>query len=345
MRTIPHPTCPVCANGGREVYAALRDRLFGAPGTWRMKRCANPVCGIYWLDPSPTDEDLPIAYRGYYTHSQPDEGSRAGGIRSKVREAYLARRLGYPYRQNKATRMMSWLVSAMPERAHSWLYTYFYLPWVPGGRLLEIGSGSGWQLARMKASGWDVMGLDFDPQAVAASRARGLDVRIGDVRDLALESGSFDAIVMAHVVEHVFDPVGLMRECARLLKPGGRLVAITPNARSIGHRVFGSAWRGLEPPRHIAVFTPKGLRLACTNAGLAVERLDVTARDAANLLLASARTRSAQSNAQSETQIERPRFGQRPPLALRVIAGVERVGNDLGFSWGEELVLTGRKPS
>lgn len=338
MRKVAQPSCPVCKSRGTEAYSALRDRLFGAPGTWRMVHCVNAACGIYWLDPSPTPEDLPVAYRGYYTHSQPDEILRIDGFRSNVRAAFLARRLGYPNQEGPGTRLISHLVPFMPEREQSWLYSYFYLPWVTGGRLLEIGCGSGWQLARMKQAGWDTMGLDFDPEAAKAARQRGLDVQVGDVRELGLAGGSFDAIVMAHVLEHVFDPVSLLAECKRLLKPGGRLVSITPNGRSLGHRAYRAAWRGLEPPRHIAVFTPGGLRVACDRAGLTVERLDVTARDAANLLLASARTRVAATDA----QIVKPQFGKQPPLALRAVAAVERMGNALGLGWGEELVLTAR---
>jgi len=338
MRNVPHPGCPICNSDGKEAYAALSDRLFGAPGVWRMVRCVNASCGVYWLDPAPVHEDLPIAYRNYYTHSQAPESFRAAGFRSSVREAYLARRLGYPDRESAGARMTSRFVSIDQERVHSWLYTYFHLPWVQGGRLLEVGCGSGWQLSRMKEAGWQTKGVDFDPAAVEAARERGLDVEVGDIRGLGLEAASFDAIVMAHVLEHVFDPVGLLAECKRLLKPAGRLISITPNGASLGHRLFKSSWRGLEPPRHIVVFTPRGLRLACSRAGLAVEKVDVTARDAANLLLASARTRNAISGA----QIERPQFGQRPPFVLRAIAGVERLGNFLGLDWGEELVLTAR---
>ena len=338
MRKAAQPSCPVCGNSGSEAYPALRDRLFGAPGTWRMVVCGNPACGIYWLDPAPLDEDLPVAYRGYYTHSQPDETLRGDGFRKDVREAFLARRLGYPRTIGAGARATSRLVRLMPEREQSWLYTYFYLPWVERGRVLEIGCGSGWQLAHMKQAGWDTLGLDFDPAAAAAARGRGLDVRVGDVRDLHLDAGSFDAVVMAHVLEHVFDAVGLLAECRRLLKPGGRLVSITPNARSLGHRFYKSAWRGLEPPRHIAVFTAGGLNVACDRAGLAVERVDVTARDAANLLLASARTRDAVDDA----QIEKPKFGKLPPVGLRAIAAIERLGNAFGLGWGEELVLTAR---
>ena len=340
MRKLAQPHCPVCQSSGGEAYALLRDRLFGAPDSWRMVRCANGACGMYWLDPAPAPEDLPVAYRGYYTHSQPDEGLRGEGFRFNVRNAFLTRRLGYPGRESLGTRLASLLVPLTSERTQSWLYTYFYLPWVKDGRLLEIGCGSGWQLARMKQAGWITKGLDFDPEAARAARERGLDVEVGDVRDLGLAANSFDAIVMAHVLEHVFDPVGLLTECARLLKPGGRLVSITPNGRSLGHRYFKESWRGLEPPRHIAIFTIAGIGLACARAGLLVERIDVTARDAANLLHVSQGIRRARG----ETQVRRPTFGHRPPWKARVAAWIERTAIGAGFPIGEEMVLTAFKP-
>ena len=340
MRKVAQPCCPVCKSAGSGVYPELRDHLFGAPGTWAMARCVNRDCGIYWLDPAPTKDDLPVAYRGYYTHSNHDDSQRPEGFRSRVRDAFVSRRLGYPPKQDAATRIASHVVAFMAEREQAWLYTYFYLPWTEGGRLLEVGCGSGWQLGRMKEAGWSVQGVDFDPEAVDAAQRRGLDVVVGDVRELGLPAASFDAIVMAHVIEHVFDPVGLLTECARLLKPGGRLVSITPNGQSLGHRIYRSSWRGLEPPRHIAVFTPGGLRLACDGAGLVVERIDVTSRDAANLLLTSARIHRAEGDA----QVVRPSIGQRPPWSARLLALVERVGMVFGLAIGEEAVLTAIKP-
>lgn len=340
MRKVAQPSCPVCNSSGKEAYPALQDCLFGAPGTWRMVRCVNRACGIYWLDAAPLHEDLPLAYRGYYTHSQHDDARRREGFKSSVRDAYVGRMLGYPTRAGPMARALSYLVPLNPERKQSWLYTYFYLPWVEGGRLLEIGCGSGWQLARMKQAGWHTRGLDFDPEAASAARERGLDVEVGDVRELALEANSFDAIVMAHVLEHVFDPVSLLAECRRLLKPGGRLVSITPNGRSLGHRLYRSSWRGLEPPRHIAVFTIAGLGLACQRAGLVVERIDVTARDAANLLLASGRIHHVHGAA----QVVLPSAGHRPPWSTRLLAVLERVAMAFGFQIGEETVLTAVKP-
>ena len=335
MRTVSQPLCPNCGADGVEAYSELRDKLYGAPGTWRMQRCRNARCGVYWGDPAPHPDDLPLAYCNYYTHAYDPEGRRPSDLYVAVRKAYMARRLGYRNGEAWLPRQLSRLVPLLPERSQSALYARFYLPWKRDGRLLEVGCGSGKQLEAMAQAGWIVRGVDFDPQAVAVAHSRGLDVALGDVRTLELPGASFDAIVMAHVLEHVFDPVGLLTECARLLKPGGKLVSITPNADSLGHRIFRRAWRGLEPPRHLVIYTPDGLRLACARAGLAVERVDVTARDAANLLLASARIRKSAHNA----QIRRPQAGMRPPFPLRVLAGIERLGNLAGLAWGEELVL------
>lgn len=338
MKTISQTLCPNCGGEGKEIYSALRDKLYGAPGVWQMKHCQNVVCGVYWTDPAPAPADLPLAYQGYYTHQRDDAKANGKRLSRDVRRAFIDRRLGYPLRTSWLSRQISRVAPLMPERSQSWLYCSFYLPWVENGSVLEIGCGSGWQLEALKRAGWKTQGIDFDPAAVAAARSRGLDVQVGDVRDLGLAAASFDAIVMAHVLEHVFDPVGLLIECKRLLKPGGRLVSITPNGRSLGHRIYGPAWRGLEPPRHIVVFTPNGLRHACHRASLHVERLDVTARDAANLLLVSARIRRA-----GETeQIRRPELGSRPPLFARALAAMERLGIAFGIPFGEELVLTAR---
>src|SRR5690606_4600196 len=71
----------------------------------------------------------------------------------------------------------------------------------------------------------------------------------------------------SHVLEHVYDPSGLLSECYRLLKPGGHLRVVVPNPKSWGHKLFGSRWRGLEPPRHLHLFTPEALRMLSERAG------------------------------------------------------------------------------
>jgi SAM-dependent methyltransferase len=95
---------------------------------------------------------------------------------------------------------------------------------------------------------------------VTVARANGLDVRCGSLEEQGYTSESFDAIHLCHVIEHVPDPQGLLAECARLLRPGGKLVIFTPNISSLSHRIFRQDWRGLEPPRHLQVFSPGAMQ-------------------------------------------------------------------------------------
>jgi len=335
MRTVAQANCPICASPGSLLYSNLTDGLYGAQGSWQMRQCHRPECGALWLDPAPHPDDLAEVYKDYYTHNLVSDEPL--GFRASVKDAFAARTLGYEGVQTRGARLASLLYVFSPRRSEWALYKRFYLPWVKDGRLLEIGCGSGAQLAGMARLGWQATGLDFDPRAVEAARQRGLKVEIGDVRQRAYPDASFEAIVMTHVIEHVFDPVGLLTECRRLLTPKGTLVLVTPNTASLGHRRYRDSWRGLEPPRHLVVFSPQALRLACQRAGIEVSEVLYSARDAANLFLSSERLRAAGGVG----RIELPEANRNPPWRLRMLEHIERLGCALGKPWGEEQVLIG----
>ena len=149
------------------------------------------------------------------------------------------------------------------------------------GKLLDLGCGNGRFLALMRDAGWDVRGVEPDPAAAKVAQEQfGIPVIVGPLEDARLPAESFDAITLSHVVEHVYDPIALLSECRRLLKPKGRAVIVTPNIRSLGHQKFGSSWRGLEPPRHLLIFSLTTLRVCCEKAGLHVQILRTSARAA-----------------------------------------------------------------
>jgi len=95
-------------------------------------------------------------------------------------------------------------------------------------RLLEVGCGTGALAERCAQElGCEVIALDASPEMVRATAARGIDARLGDVRDLPFADGAFDCAVAAWMLYHV-DPVDRgLAELARVLRPGGRLVAVT----------------------------------------------------------------------------------------------------------------------
>lgn len=138
-----------------------------------------------------------------------------------------------------------------------------YLNKIAPGRLLEVGCGNGKRLARMRDLGWDVTGQEIDSVASEYVRQeKGIPVHLGPLETMDTP-GEFDVVILSHVIEHLHDPVALLKMCHLLLKKNGLLVLLTPNVASYGHRKFGAGWCGLESPRHIHLFTCKKLvRLA-----------------------------------------------------------------------------------
>jgi len=139
-----------------------------------------------------------------------------------------------------------------------------------GSRLLEIGVGSGSFLAFAKSRGFQVTGCDLSgPICRLAERKFRLPVHHGGANTLPDEP-VFDVVVMNHVLEHVPDPVGLLREVQRRMKPGGVLHVAVPNVDSWESMFPG--WTGFEP-YHLVYFHPATLRDTAERAGLLVTQV------------------------------------------------------------------------
>jgi SAM-dependent methyltransferase len=96
------------------------------------------------------------------------------------------------------------------------------------GRVLEVGGGPGELAARIAdALGCEVVMLDTSPRMVELAVGRGVDARVGDVQSLPFEDAGFDCAVAAWMLFHVPDLDAGLAELARVLRPGGRLVAVT----------------------------------------------------------------------------------------------------------------------
>lgn len=280
LRTEPHPTCDSCGAEGALLYKDLEDHLFGVKGKYSYRQCPNEMCGLIWQDPMMQAEDIVRAYENYYTH-------KAGLM---VTKGVLFRRLArMPGRLFDAVFMRVCGIKQARLRMR-----YLEMKELSPGRLLEIGCGRGEKLSLFKDLGWDVLGQEIDSRAVEhARKSTGVDVLCGDLLSLGLDADQFDAIIINHVVEHVFDVAALFEECFRLLKIGGRLAVTTPNGESLGHRTFQKYWRGLEPPRHLRIFSTRSLKKILFDAGFGECKISTVAASPRGVFEASYQLREA----------------------------------------------------
>lgn len=295
IQAFERPKCPLCGSQGEPLYRGLMDGLFGAPGRWNLSICRSRSCRLVWLDPMPTQEDLWIAYRRYYTHDAPPQNASRSFVRKiyrRLRDVYIQDRFGYAgEKANGFLRLLARAFLLTPYIRQDIIGEVRQLTFVPRGRLLDIGCGSGDWLHLMRARGWSVEGLDLDETAVANAKDRGLPVHCGTVHDRKFPEAHFDAVTLNQVIEHVPDPIAVLSECHRILKPGGHLILYTPNSSSLGHRVFGRHWRGLEPPRHLHLFGPHSMASAFSSAGF--NKLQMRTINSTYVWLESVRTRLA----------------------------------------------------
>jgi 2-polyprenyl-3-methyl-5-hydroxy-6-metoxy-1,4-benzoquinol methylase len=289
IRTSSQPECYFCRTPGEILYEGLTDRLFGAPGKWGFRQCPNAECGLVWLDPTPSASDLGKCYECYYTHRTQHVRTGGTAFRTALRGAYRT------------------FMNVTGIRKQRQRLADMYLDTRASGKLLDVGCGDGSRLARMRELGWQVEGQELDAQAAAtAHQFYKLQVRVGPLEEIGYPSESFDAVTMNHVIEHVYEPIELLSECRRILKPSGRLVVVTPNTESLGHRLFKANWRGLEPPRHLLTFCPRTLRILVQRAGFTTFRTWTTAAHAELIAEGSLQVAAAASGAKPpQTSVRR----------------------------------------
>ena len=139
------------------------------------------------------------------------------------------------------------------------------------GRLLDIGAGSGILVEQAQKMGFEAEGVEPSIKLQAHAEKLGLNVHRGvlphpDVR------GLFDVITIVDVIEHVPDPVGLLRQARMLLAPKGVLLVATPDRRSLAARLMGWKWWHYRIA-HIGYFDPASFTEAISRAGLDVDAL------------------------------------------------------------------------
>lgn len=134
------------------------------------------------------------------------------------------------------------------------------------GRLLDVGCATGLFVDMATSRGWETTGIDVSAFAIQQARRYKGTFLVADLMTVSLPPQSFDVITMFDVIEHVRQPIEVLRRAARLLSNRGLLVVETPNVGGLLAWVMGQRWPHYRPPEHLFYFTPASLRLALSQS-------------------------------------------------------------------------------
>jgi 2-polyprenyl-3-methyl-5-hydroxy-6-metoxy-1,4-benzoquinol methylase len=249
--------CYQCGTKGKLLQGSVSDPDHQIPGDWSYKTCLDG-CQTVWLDPRPLESELLKAYSSYHTHT-------------KLTSLNFLEKSIFSIFKRLIKLILSPLYHFNGLRAEAKRLKLMDLGESPKGYLLDIGCGGGRFLARMKKRNWSVEGLDIDPEVVKkVSKKYGILVHAGDVLNHKFPDNTYDVITMNQTIEHLYNPSLVLKECFRILKPGGHIVMTTPNVDCVAARLLGEYWRGWEPPRHLFLFNPKSISKVVSSAGFEV---------------------------------------------------------------------------
>lgn len=224
------PACPLCAS--RRLHYAFSKQAH------RVVHCAD--CRFMLLNPQPSDAELAAIYDAHYFIGTAESANDA--LVAEMKTATAARYLD---------------LVARYRGKHA-------------GRLLEVGSGRGELLVEARRLGYDVTGVEYAPAAADAARARlaeiGGSVVCGELSSAGLPASSFDVCVLADVVEHVRDPIALLRTVRELLAPGGIVLVATPSLDAWSARLLRQNWMEFKP-EHLSYFDVNTMQTALLKSG------------------------------------------------------------------------------
>lgn len=240
MGVVHYTQCPVCGAGDLKEALQVKDHSVSGE-TFPVLECGR--CTLRFTDKVPDAGSISPYYKSedYISHTNTSKG--------------LINRL-YQWVRKRTLRKKRRQVQRLTG--------------INSGQLLDVGSGTGAFVQQMEKHGWQVTGLEPDPDArKVAEEVNG--VKLSDINIIHdLPAGRFDAITMWHVLEHVHDLQSYIAKLKDLLKDNGRLFIAVPNYTCRDAVVYGSAWAAWDVPRHLYHFSPASMQALIDRHGLTI---------------------------------------------------------------------------
>lgn len=264
----PVSQCALC--GATEADVWLKTSCEEHPGVeFRIMQCCG--CSLRYLTPRPGISKIASYYASdYYSYIFHPMRSRRHMLKMGIWRAL--RMLPPPSGPHQRQKLLRQAMLSLRGPVAHWT-----LP-APSkdGLFLDLGSGAGDRLEIARELGWTTCGIDLGVEGLVALRARGHLAVAANIQAIPLANETCRYINLSHSLEHVHNPVEVLSECARVLRPGGIVNIVVPNVEGWGVQTYGVNYRVLDVPRHIYHFSPSTLKKVAAAAGLRPVSLNTT---------------------------------------------------------------------
>jgi 2-polyprenyl-3-methyl-5-hydroxy-6-metoxy-1,4-benzoquinol methylase len=239
MSKLHYTHCPVC--GSSDIHPILTAKDHSVSGEdfviWQCQSCT-----LRFTQDVPDENSIGPYYQSqdYISHSNTNKGL-LNKLYQAVRKFTLGQKSGL-------------VISHTTQK----------------GRILDIGAGIGAFLNEMKQKGWDIDGVE--PDYGARQQAKNLfAINLKPTPELyQLPHGSYDAITLWHVLEHVEPLQDYVAQLKKLLTPNGRIFIAVPNYTSLDADLYGNRWAAYDVPRHLYHFTPRSIEVLVEKHGMKI---------------------------------------------------------------------------
>lgn len=238
--------CPVCNTSTLEEQLVFTTNKTITQKSFESRLVECPNCSHVFLNPQPIWQELePFYTEGYTCYQNEQDESSPEKLIEKKDSIFFNAESG----------------------------EFSNIPIVVGGRFLDVGCGTGDHVATFSQFGMEAEGVE--PSAFAAKKAQNLGLKVfcGTLQEAHYPDSQFDVVSMTHVLEHVPQPLEVLQECYRILKPDGILVIGVPNFDSLVFRIEGKLWGGLQLPTHLHHFRGGSLSKAANACDFQVTKL------------------------------------------------------------------------
>lgn len=248
--------CPICGNERCNETVKANEMMYGSNDEFNYLACSS--CGTLTLLNVPPDMSkyYPLDYYSFA------EARRDNPVADFLRK----RRMKSLLLSTSILGTALQIFLPVPNH-HKWIRE---IDIDYDSRILDVGCGSGRFLSILKSEGLKNL-VGTDPYIAGTTEEDGICLIKGELYEL--DRHIFDVVVFNHSLEHMPEPVKALSRAGMLLAEGGHCIVTTPVSDSYAWQKYQRHWVGLDPPRHLHVFSRKGMIMVASNAGFVTKSI------------------------------------------------------------------------